>query len=162
LGFRPLLPALSATGSSDMAYQLILSTDYPSLGFEVANGATSIWERWDSYTKEKGFVHNASMNSFSHYAFGAVNEWMFGHMAGIRSDGIGYRNIIIRPEIIDAGINEVKAEYRSINGWIRSSWQKTTNRIHQSVDIPANTQASVYIPAARLEDVMVNGKALKD
>lgn len=162
LGFRPLLPALSVTGSSDMAYQLILSTEYPSLGFEVANGATSIWERWDSYTKEKGFVHNASMNSFSHYAFGAVNEWMFGHIAGIRSHGAGYRKIIVKPEIIDAGINELKAEYRSINGWIRSSWQKTADRIRQSVDIPVNTHANIYIPANRMEDVMVNGRALKD
>ncbi len=162
LGFRPLLPALSATGSADVAYRLLLSTEYPSLGFEVVNGATSIWERWDSYTKDKGFVHNASMNSFSHYAFGAVNEWMFGHMAGIRTDGVGYRTFIIRPEIPEEGINEVNARYRSINGWIRSSWQKTGSGIRQSVEVPVNTRAKVYIPANRLEEVSVNGKPLKD
>src|SRR3546814_13973783 len=83
-------------------------------------------------------------------------------MAGIQSDGIGYRKIIIKPEIVDAGINELRAEYRSINGWIRSSWKKKEGSIHQSVAIPVNTQATVYIPANRVEDVSVNGKALKD
>lgn len=162
LGFRPLLPALSATGSADIAYQLILSTEYPSLGFEVANGATSIWERWDSYTKDKGFVHNASMNSFSHYAFGAVNEWIFGNMAGIRSDGIGYRKIIIKPEIIHAGFDELKAEYRSINGWIRSEWQKEQRTVRQTVHIPVNTTAKIYLPAKDIRVVTVNGKKLEN
>lgn len=161
LGFRPLLPALSATGNSDVAYQLILSTEYPSLGFEVVNGATSIWERWDSYTQDKGFVHNASMNSFSHYAFGAVNEWMFGNMAGIRSDGIGYRKLIIKPEILDAGVNEVAGSYRSINGWIRSSWERTDGEVTQDVTIPVNTTARVYVPAQTASSVMVNGKSLE-
>lgn len=162
LGFRPLLPALSATGSSDLAYHLLLSTDYPSLGFEVANGATSIWERWDSYTKDKGFVHNASMNSFSHYAFGAVNEWMFGNMAGIRTEGAGYRTFVIRPEIPAQGVSEVNAQYRSINGWIGSSWKKEGKGLLVKVAIPVNTSAAVYVPAGRMEDVSVNGKALKN
>ncbi|MCW3725692.1 hypothetical protein UE97_041215, partial [Burkholderia cenocepacia] len=76
LGFKPLLPALTSSGSSDKGYQLLQSTEYPSLGYEVVNGATSIWERWDSFTKDIGFIHDAAMNSFSHYAFGSVNEWM--------------------------------------------------------------------------------------
>ncbi len=162
LGFRPLLPALSATGSSDIAYQLILSTEYPSLGFEVVNGATSIWERWDSYTQDKGFVHNASMNSFSHYAFGAVNEWMFGNMAGIRSDGVGYRRIKIKPEIVEGTeVNEVAASYRSINGWIRSSWERSDRQIQQNVTIPVNTSAQVYVAAEHAAAVTVNGKKLE-
>lgn len=162
LGFRPLLPALSATGNSDLAYQLILSTEYPSLGFEVVNGATSIWERWDSYTQDRGFVHNASMNSFSHYAFGAVNEWMFGNMAGIRSDGIGYRKLVIKPEILEAGVNEVAGSYRSINGWIRSSWERTDGEVKQNVTIPVNTTARVYVPAQTAAAVTVNGTNLEN
>jgi len=160
LGFRPLLPALSATGNTDLAYRLLLSTEYPSLGFEVINGATSIWERWDSYTTDKGFVHNASMNSFSHYAFGAVNEWMFGNMAGIKTDGSGYRRLVIRPEVPNSGIQNVKAEYHSINGWIKSSWKKENKRIIQDINIPVNTSANVYILATRVEDVRINGKNL--
>ncbi len=161
LGFRPLLPALSATGGTEEAYKLLLSTEYPSLGYEVVNGATSIWERWDSYTKEKGFIHNAAMNSFSHYAFGAVNEWMFGNMAGIKTDGPGYRNLIIKPEIPQSDdINTVEAKYRSINGWILSSWQRGEQGITQKMSIPVNTRARVYVPVKRIMDVRINGKRL--
>src|SRR5690606_29926891 len=162
LGFRPLLPALSATGNSDLAYQLILSTEYPSLVFEVVNGATSFWERCDCYTQDKGFVQNASMNSFSHSAYGAVNEWIFGNMAGIRSDGIGYRKLVIKPEILEAGVNEVAGSYRSINGWIRSSWERTDGEVKQNVTIPVNTTARVYVPAQTAAAVTVNGTNLEN
>lgn len=110
LGFKPLLPALSKVGASDQAYKLILSTEYPSLGYEIVNGATSIWERWDSYIKGKGFVHNAAMNSFSHYAFGSVNEWMFENILGIKSLENGYRKIVVRPEIGQNGIKKSEWE----------------------------------------------------
>ena len=88
LGTRPLLPVLSATGQHDLAVRLLQSRKFPSWGFEVENGATTIWERWNSFTKEKGFggEQNASMNSFSHYSFGAVCEWMFTTLAGIDTD----------------------------------------------------------------------------
>ena len=91
LGVKPLLPALSATGHTDEAYKLLLSEEYPSWGFEVVNGANTIWERWNSYIKGEGFTNNAGMNSFNHYAFGSVNEWMFGNMAGIKVGQAGYR-----------------------------------------------------------------------
>lgn len=147
LGFKPLLPALSASGHSDIAYQLILSTAYPSLGFEVVNGANTIWERWNSYTKEKGFENNAGMNSFNHYAFGAVNEWMFGNMAGIKVDEAGYRTFTIKPEIAKEGINYVKASYHAINGKIVSSWKKEDKYLQMEVTVPVNTKAAIYVPA---------------
>src|SRR5690606_19376002 len=121
LGFKPLLPALTETGSSDLAYMLLQSTNYPSLGYEVVNGATSIWERWDSYTKDEGFIHNAAMNSFSHYAFGSVGEWMFEHILGIQRQANGYRQVRIRPEIGDYGINRAAGSYHSIAGRIESA-----------------------------------------
>ncbi len=101
LGTRPLLPVLSATGQSDLAVRLLQSRKYPSWGYEVEQGATTIWERWNSYTKDNGFggAQNAQMNSFAHYAFGAVCEWMFSQLAGIQTDGPGYKRIIIRPTI---------------------------------------------------------------
>ena len=91
LGTRPLLPVLSAVGQSDLAVRLLQSRKYPSWGYEVEQGATTIWERWNSYTKDKGFggAQNAEMNSFSHYSFGAVCEWMFSQLAGIQTDGVG-------------------------------------------------------------------------
>jgi len=161
LGFKPLLPALSKTGSTTLAYKLLLSTEYPSLGFEVINGATSIWERWNSYTKEKGFENNAGMNSFSHYAFGSVNEWMFQNMAGIKTDQAGYRTFIIRPELAENGVNQVAATYHSINGQIKSSWRKEGSNVSQEVTVPVNTKATIYIPAKNYEDVRVNSKPLK-
>ncbi|MBE8722005.1 family 78 glycoside hydrolase catalytic domain [Sphingobacterium pedocola] len=162
LGFKPLLPALSRTNSSDKAYKLLLSTEYPSLGYEVVNGATSIWERWDSYTKDQGFVHNAAMNSFSHYAFGAINEWIFEYMIGIKPIDRGFRSFTIKPELPPKNIplKSVKGTYHSIAGRIQAAWRYEDNvRIHE-LEIPVNTTAYFYIEARSLEDIYINGKVL--
>ncbi|MBW1644525.1 MAG: family 78 glycoside hydrolase catalytic domain, partial [Deltaproteobacteria bacterium] len=98
LGVKHILPALSETGHSAVACRLLENRTYPSWGYSIANGATTVWERWDSYTKHRGF-ENPEMNSFSHYAFGSVCEWMFSSMAGIDTDGAGFKRIIIRPRV---------------------------------------------------------------
>ena len=161
LGVRPLLPALSETGHSDEAYKLLLSEEYPSWGFEVVNGANTIWERWNSYIKGEGFTNNAGMNSFNHYAFGSVNEWMFGNMAGLKVDQAGYRTFSIKPEIAKEGINYVKATYHSINGEITSSWKKDGKQLSLQITIPVNTSASVFISAIDQDKVFESGKAVK-
>ena len=145
LGTRPLLPVLSSVGQHDLAVFLLQSHEFPSWGYEIDQGATSIWERWDSYTKEDGFGrHNAAMNSFSHYAFGAVCEWMFRTLAGIDSDGPGYSKIIIRPTPPSPGSNAqhepidwVKASYDSIRGKIVSHWKVDGDRFQLDVTIPS-------------------------
>ncbi|WP_339924753.1 family 78 glycoside hydrolase catalytic domain [uncultured Cyclobacterium sp.] len=150
LGAKQLLPALTATGHSDLAYQLLLNEEYPSWGFEIKNGATTIWERWDSYVKddpEKMASLNNGMNSFSHYAFGSVFEWMFNTMAGIRAEEPAYKTFIIAPEIPQNAINYVAASHQSIHGKITSSWKKEKGKLLMEVSIPVNTQATVYIPA---------------
>lgn len=164
LGFKPLLPALSLTGSTDKAYKLLLSTEYPSLGYEVVNGATSIWERWDSYIKGEGFVHNASMNSFSHYAFGAVNEWMFENMVGIKPIESGFRTFFIKPEIPSSDIQLKKASgaYHSIAGMIKSAWDYSGARKTHSLGIPVNTTAYFYLESPSLDRVYLNGKAITE
>lgn len=159
LGFKPLLPALSASGNSNLAYTLIKDTAYPSLGFEVKNGATTIWERWDSFIKGEGFRHNASMNSFNHYAFGAVCEWMFQNMAGIQPVEAGFKTFIIKPEIDPSGIGYVDATYHSINGEIKSSWKKDSKGITQQVTVPVNSRAEVWIPG-EVNNISINNKAL--
>ncbi|WP_051959839.1 alpha-L-rhamnosidase [Sphingobacterium sp. ML3W] len=161
LGFKPLLPALSATGSVDKAYKLLLSTEYPSLGYEVANGATSIWERWDSYTQDEGFVHNAAMNSFSHYAFGSVNEWMFEHMVGISALERGYSTFVIKPEIPtgDLAIRQVKGAYHSIAGKIRSEWDYSGPVKLHTLEVPVNTTAYFYVKAPA-DQIYINGTLL--
>jgi alpha-L-rhamnosidase len=161
LGVKPLLPALSATGHSDEAYKLLLSTDYPSWGFEVVNGANTIWERWNSYVKGKGFENNAGMNSFNHYAFGSVNEWLFEHAAGLQVGEPGYRTFIVRPEVAETGINAVNATYHSINGLIKTAWKKKGNVISLTVTIPANTKATVFIPVTGSGKILELNKPLK-
>ena len=170
LGTRPLLPVLSATGQHDLATFLLQSHEFPSWGYEIDQGATSIWERWDSYTKEDGFGrHNAAMNSFSHYSFGAVCEWMFRTLAGIESDGPGYSKIIIHPQppapksnAQHEPIDWVKASYDSIQGKMVSQWKVVGERFFLDTTIPANTTATVFIPANRAQDITESGKALSE
>ncbi|QIP17321.1 family 78 glycoside hydrolase catalytic domain [Spirosoma aureum] len=161
LGVKPLLPSLSSTGHSDEAYKLLLSTEYPSWGFEVVNGANTIWERWNSYIKGKGFENNAGMNSFNHYAFGAVNEWLFGNAAGLKVGEAGYRTFTIKPEIANEGLNYVNATYRSINGKIESSWKKAGKTVTLKITVPVNTVATVFIPTTNPASVVESAKEVK-
>ncbi len=173
LGTRPLLPALSSVGQNDLAARLLQSRRFPSWGYEVENGATTIWERWDSFTKEHGFNgtagnQNASMNSFSHYSFGAVGEWMFRTLAGIDTDGAGYQRILIRPSPPTPGSNPenpaiswVRARYDSLHGRIVTRWRVAAGRFELSVTIPANTTAKVCLPTRDAKSVTESGKALR-
>lgn len=169
LGTRPLLPVLSSVGENELAASLLQSRKFPSWGFEVANGATTIWERWNSYTKDKGFggEQNAAMNSFSHYSFGAVCEWMFASLAGIDSDGAGYKRILIRPlppsPVGDSNskpIDWVRAHYDSIHGRIATSWKRTTDSFDLETTIPPNTTATVYLPAKDESVITESGQKL--
>jgi alpha-L-rhamnosidase len=160
LGTKPLLPVLSELGRTDIAYRLLRSTEFPSWGYSIEQGATTIWERWNSYTKEKGF-ETPGMNSFNHYAFGAVCEWMFSYMAGIDTDGPGYKRILIRPRP-DSSMDFVKAHYNSVNGRIATDWKIKDSDFLLSVTIPANTTATVYVPAKSPETVTESGKSLQE
>ena len=172
LGTRPLLPVLSDVGEHDLAAKHFQSRKFPSWGYEVEQGASSVWERWDSFTREHGFNgaagnQNASMNSFSHYAFGAVMEWAFRDLAGIETDGPGFKKIILQPRPPTPGSNPdhppidwVKAEYGSIHGRIRSQWRRAADRFEFNVTIPANTTATVFLPTKDRESITEDGKPL--
>ena len=168
LGTKPLLPVLTAHGHRDLAVRLFQSRQFPSWGYEVLNGANTVWERWDSYTKEDGFGrHNAAMNSFSHYSFGAVTEWIFRDLAGIDTDGPGFKRILIRPSPPAANsnpdqqpINWVKAVYDSPRGKIASAWQQGPDGLELNVTIPANTRATVFLPAPSADRVSESGQPL--
>ncbi|MBL9129280.1 MAG: family 78 glycoside hydrolase catalytic domain, partial [Verrucomicrobiales bacterium] len=148
LGTRDILPVLSRHGHHDLALRLFGSRKFPSWGYEVVNGATTVWERWDSFTHEHGFNgaegnQNASMNSFSHYAFGAITAWMFRDLAGIDTEGEGYKRIRMRPGLpsLDAAgdgmpIHWVRAEYDGIRGRIRSAWERRDGRLSYEVSVP--------------------------
>ena len=134
-----------------------MNETYPSWLFQVKLGATTMWERWDGWTPEKGF-QDAGMNSFNHYAFGSVGEWIYGTAAGIGSDGPGFRKIIIRPQP-GPGLDWVNARYDSINGRIVSEWRIEGDRLTLRVQIPPNTTAKVYVPTPDAESVTEGGKS---
>lgn len=156
LGMPILLPTLTDIGRSDLAYRLIQNKTYPSWGYSIEQGATTIWERWNSYSHEDGFG-DVAMNSFNHYSLGSCGEWMFRSMLGIETDGAGFKQIIMKPEIGE-GINWAKGHYDSIRGRISSEWSIEEERFNWNVSVPVNTTATVYVPAHSAELVSVNGQ----
>lgn len=167
LGTYPLLPVLSNSGQHDLAVRLFQSRQFPSWGYEVENGATTVWERWNSYTKDKGFFAPA-MNSYSHYAFGAVSEWMFYRLAGIRAASPGYEKITIAPEPPSPGSNPdqkpidwVNASYRSIRGTISVRWKLEGGVFTMETMIPPNVEARILIPARVKGSVKEGAKAVR-
>jgi len=155
VGTRHLMLVLSKFGRSDVAYRLLLQEDYPSWLYMVRMGATTIWERWNSIQPD-GTIHEPSMNSFNHYAFGCVGEWMFRYVAGIDELEPGFKRILVRP--IPDGLDFVRASYNSVRGRIAIEWQKKGDKFHLKVTIPANTTALVYIPTKDVSSVTESGK----
>ena len=161
VGLSYLLPTLTDTGNLDAAYRLLNQDTFPSWGYSIKNGATTIWERWDGWTDEKGF-QDPGMNSFNHYSFGSVGRWMFNTVAGIDTEGPGFKRIRIEPRPVLApgagGFTYAKATYDSIYGKIISDWKIKDDKFTLNVTIPANTTATVYVPAANVESVKESGR----
>ena len=157
LGIPILLPTLTEMGRSDIAYRMIQNTTYPSWGYSIEQGATTIWERWNSYSKDKGFG-DVKMNSFNHYSLGACGEWMFRSMLGIETDGAGFKKITMKPELGE-GITWAKGHYDSIQGRIGSDWKIENKTFHWNITVPANTTATVYVPTKDAAAVTESGKA---
>ena len=156
VGVSYLLPVLTQAGQLDTVFKLFLQDTFPSWLFSVKHGATTIWERWDGWTPEKGF-QDPGMNSFNHYSLGSCGEWMFASLAGIDTDGPGFKKLLIRPTP-GPGISWVKASYDSINGKIATSWKTQGGTFSLDVSIPPNTTATVYVPAKTAAAVLESGK----
>jgi alpha-L-rhamnosidase len=159
LGTKHVMLVLAKYGYDDLAYKLFKQTEYPSWGYSVVNGATSIWERWNSYTKDadKNSQLNIGMNSFSHYAFGSVTEWMFINGLGIDTEGHGFKRISIQPSVSEE-MEFMKGSYESINGTIASGWELKGKKLELKVEIPVNTTARIHIPTSKSASVKENGK----
>ena len=156
IGTPRLLPGLSAAGRDDVAYRLLLQKTYPSWLFQVTNGDTTMWERWDGWTPAKGF-QTIGMNSFNHYAFGAVGEYLYSAVGGINADGVAYKTLRIAPAIQD-GITWANTSYDSVRGRIATAWKLDAGRLTLAVTIPANTTATVCVPATDADSVTEGGK----
>ncbi|MCC6679665.1 MAG: glycoside hydrolase family 78 protein [Phycisphaeraceae bacterium] len=146
LGTPLLCPVLDRFGYSDLAYTLLLRETYPSWFFSINQGATTMWERWNSYSKADGFG-DARMNSFNHYAYGAIGQWMYERVAGLAPDPEqpGYKHIIVRP-VPGGGLTHAAAELQTLYGRAVSAWRREGADFKLQVVVPPNTSATVTLP----------------
>ncbi|MDK3160830.1 family 78 glycoside hydrolase catalytic domain [Kamptonema cortianum] len=144
-----LMLELSRFGYHKEAYDLLTKTTIPSWGYMIENGATTIWERWDGYDRDNGF-QDPGMNSFNHYAIGAVGEWMYRVIGGIRPDEAapGWKHFFIEP-VPGGGLSHATCSYESIRGLIKTQWRIDSGTFHLQVTIPANCSATVILPGKK-------------
>jgi alpha-L-rhamnosidase len=161
IGTSWISKALSDHGLGELAYRLLLNDRYPSWLYAIDQGATSIWERLNGYTVENGFGGNNSMNSFNHYSFGAVGQWMMAYSLGIQRDEPGFQRFILQPEPDPTGtITSAEGYYDSMYGRIASAWKVDGRNLTYRATVPANTTATLYLPAADAKEVKEAGKGV--
>ncbi len=160
LGVSYLNPTLTEIGHIDLAYRLLRSDTFPSWGYSIKQGATTIWERWDGWTAEKGF-QDPGMNSFNHYSLGSVGEWMYAAVGGIDLDPEvpGYKRFVLRPRP-GGGLTAAKATYDSLYGLISSDWKIEDDTFEWTITVPPNTTAIVHLPTRNVAKVTEGGKPI--
>lgn len=158
VGTGYLNPVLTKNGRTDVAYRLLLQDEFPSWLFSIKYGATTIWERWNGWTPTEGFG-DPGMNSFNHYSFGAVDQWMHANIGGIDTDPAhpGFKRIVIHPRP-GGGLTHARATYNSIRGEVLSIWTTESGRFELNVTVPANTTAEVWVTAPAADQVSEGGK----
>ena len=158
VGVSYLLPELTKAGKTDTAFRLLLQDTFPSWLFSVKMGATTIWERWDGWTPDKGF-QDIGMNSFNHYSLGSCGEWLYASVAGIDCDPAqpGFKQIIIKP-VVSTRLSAANGRLRSIHGLITSAWTSSNGKFTLATSIPANTTATVYVPTQDVASVLEGGQ----
>jgi alpha-L-rhamnosidase len=160
VGTPLICQVLSDHGYLDEAYRLLIRKSYPSWLYPVTCGATTIWERWDGIRAD-GTFQDAGMNSFNHYAYGAIGDWLYRVVAGIEIDPCqpGYKHILFQPQP-GGGLTSASASVHSIYGRVACTWEITKGRMHLTLTIPANAGGSAILPRARLAGVKEGGKPL--
>jgi len=160
LGTPYLCNVLSRFGHADVAYQLLLQETYPSWLYPVKMGATTIWERWDGI-KPDGTFETPTMNSYNPYAYGAIGDWMYRVIAGIdtKTEAPGYKKVVIKPTL-GGNLQNAAADYETNYGKVSSHWKLEGGNLALDVEIPANTTATIYVPANKGAVVTEGGKAI--
>lgn len=161
LGVPYLLPVLSDNGYSQVAFDLLIQEEYPSWMYTINKGATTIWERWDGITTSNTF-QDTGMNSFNHFAFGAVMEWGYGYLLGIKCDtrSPAFKHVILQPTF-GGGLTHAKGGYDSMYGRIESGWALEGNTFTYTCTVPANTTATLYLPGGSAASVTESGNTLE-
>lgn len=152
LGTAWLLPALSAAGRDDLAMRLLLNEGYPSWGYEVRMGATTVWERWNSIGPD-GRFGPVDMNSFNHYANGAVGDWLFRHLGGLQALAPGYRRSRIAPLTTHPAVDHAQAHQITPYGRLACDWTRTAAGLRVRVEVPVGTEAELVLPAANMRQL---------
>ena len=156
IGTQWLMRGLSANGRPDLAYRLATNRTYPSWGYMVENGATTIWELWNGNTADP------SMNSQNHVMLlGDLMIWYYENLGGIKASAPGFKQLIMKPDFVQ-GLTHVDASYNSAYGIVKSNWTKTTGHFEWTITLPPNTTAQVYIPAENVGQLRESGQKLKD
>ncbi|MFK7984271.1 MAG: glycoside hydrolase family 78 protein, partial [Saprospiraceae bacterium] len=159
LGTPLLCKTLSKIGRADLAFRLLNRKEYPSWLYPVTQGATTIWERWDTQKPDGTIIEG--MNSFNHYAYGAIGEWLYTYVAGLNIDPKrpGYQHTIFNPHP-GGGLTNAKAEFLSLYGLVKSAWEIKNDTFVYTVEIPANTTGTITLPKAKLAEVSMNNTLL--
>jgi alpha-L-rhamnosidase len=160
VGTKDLMLALSDVGRSDVALKLLHQSEYPGWLFSISHGATSIWERWDGWTPDRGF-QDPGMNSFAHYSFGAVYGWMVECLGGIHSAEPGFGQLVIQPTF-DPALDHCRVLYDSIRGPIETEWTVSSDKRAYSVKIPANVAATLRLEGRRTEELLINEQSIAE
>jgi alpha-L-rhamnosidase len=155
LGTPLLAVVLDRFGYTDSAYTALFKETYPSWFYSIDQGATTMWERWNSYSHEHGFG-DAGMNSFNHYAYGAIGQWMYERVAGLAPDPDqpGYKHFFIQPNP-GGPLTSARAELDTPYGRAGSGWEKTEKGLTVTAIVPPNTTATLVVPAAGSRDPTV-------
>jgi alpha-L-rhamnosidase len=159
LGTPLLSQVLDDMGRTDLIYKLLFNETYPSWFYSINQGATTIWERWNSYSKDEGF-NAQKMNSLNHYAYGAIGEWIYERIGGIAPLEAGYKKIRIAP-VTNTNLTSAEASLNTTYGQISSSWTLKGGVFSLTVTIPANTTAKVIIPGDVNKTLNVNGTVVE-
>jgi alpha-L-rhamnosidase len=160
LGTPLLAPVLEKIGRTDIMFEMLFKETYPSWFYSINQGATTMWERWNSYTHKDGF-NKGGMNSFNHYAYGAIGQWMYERIAGIKPLKPGYKEILIAP-ILGGPLTSAEASYNSPYGEVRTAWNIENGKFQLEATVPPNTTAKIIIPANTAESLLLNSSLFSD
>lgn len=158
LGTPLLTQVLQDAGRSDIIYELLFKESYPSWFYSINNGATTTWERWNSYSIDEGF-NPQGMNSLNHYAYGTVSRWFYEGILGIKPATAGFKHIVIAPQFGEQ-LSQAKGGYLTPQGEVKVDWTITLNQLAMNVSIPKNTTADILLPKVDAQNITLNGKKL--
>lgn len=158
LGTPYICHVLSEWGYTDLAYMLLLRQQYPGWLYPVTMGATTIWERWNSMMPDRTIPNNG-MNSFNHYSYGAIGDWLYREAVGLHETSPGFKTMAVKPHT-GGGFTQMRAEQLTPYGRAAAEWRDEEGLFMLEVTIPVNTTAEIYVPSASADEVMLDGAAV--